>query len=116
LKGWMAFIIHVVQQAHCFPKVGIFAAQLGKMLHRVSDGIAMFPQTLGLDPIMQNIYSSSRESFSRHLIFGCRTCITFGSWVLEEYFPPRFLKKTALLLSRKRERKERRAETNEPRY
>lgn len=55
LKVWVLFIIHVVQKAHCFPQIGIFAAQLSKMLHRVSDRVTMFPQALGYDPIVQNL-------------------------------------------------------------
>ena len=54
-KIWMAFIIHVVQQAHGLPKIGIFAAQLRKMFHRISDCVAMFLQAFGLDPLVENI-------------------------------------------------------------
>ena len=63
---WMAFgraafeirvtlVIHVVQQAHRFPKIGIFAAQLRKMFHRIGNCVAMFSQAFGLDPVVKNM-------------------------------------------------------------
>jgi hypothetical protein len=51
----VTLIIHVVQQSNGFPKIGIFAAQLGKMLHRIGDRIAMFAQAFGLHPLVQDL-------------------------------------------------------------
>jgi hypothetical protein len=52
---WMALIIHVVQQANRFPKIDIVTTQLREMLHRIGDRIAMFSQTFGLDPFVQDV-------------------------------------------------------------
>jgi hypothetical protein len=50
----MTLVIHVVEQANRFPKIAIFSAQIREMAHRIGDRIAVFPQTLGLDPFVQN--------------------------------------------------------------
>ena len=58
--GWTSFevrmslVIHVVQQTDRFPQVRIAAACRREMSHRVSHGVAMFAQTLRLDPLVQN--------------------------------------------------------------
>jgi hypothetical protein len=41
---WMALVIHVVQQSYRFPKISVFAAQLGKMFRRIGNGVAMLPE------------------------------------------------------------------------
>ena len=48
------FVIHVVQQTDCFPKIDIFAAQLRKVFHRIRDGVGMLAQTFGLDPFLKD--------------------------------------------------------------
>ena len=63
----MPLVIHVVQQSDGFPQLGVFAAQLREMLHGISDGIAVFPQAFGLDPVVQNSLSASSERFT-HVI------------------------------------------------
>ena len=55
------FVIHVVQQADGFPKIGVFAAHLGKMFHRIGDSVAVFSQAFGLDPVVQNSLGASGE-------------------------------------------------------
>src|SRR5438046_5581693 len=70
---WMAFgrvafeirvtlVIHVVQQPHSFPKIGIFAAQLRKMFHRIGNGVAMFSQAFGSDPVVKDRKSTRLNS------------------------------------------------------
>jgi hypothetical protein len=51
----VTLIIHVVQQSHGFPKIGIFAAQLREMFHRIGNCVAMFSQAFGFDPVVENI-------------------------------------------------------------
>src|SRR5207249_6491303 len=51
---WVALVIHVVQQADRLPKIDIRTAKRRKILHRISNRIAMFPQTFRLDPIVKN--------------------------------------------------------------
>src|SRR5438874_11996742 len=74
IDEWMAFcraafeirvtlIIHVVQQPHSFPKIGIFAAQLRKMFHRIGHGVAMFSQAFGSDPVLKNTRRANSERF-----------------------------------------------------
>jgi hypothetical protein len=53
-----------MQQSDGFPQIGVFAAQLREMLHRISDCIAVFPQTFGLDPVVQNRVGASGERFT----------------------------------------------------
>jgi hypothetical protein len=60
----MPLIIHVMQQPDSFPEIGVFAAQLSEMLHRIGDRIAVFPQTFGLDPVVQNSVGASGERFT----------------------------------------------------
>jgi hypothetical protein len=60
-----------VEQANRFPKIHIFTAQLREMLHRISDRIAMFPQTLGLDPFVQDFQRARSEGFTHDMICGC---------------------------------------------
>jgi hypothetical protein len=55
----MPLVIHVVQQSDGFPEIGVFAAQLREMLHRISDCIAVFPQTFGLHPVVQGSLGAS---------------------------------------------------------
>src|SRR5436190_2889968 len=50
----VTLVIHVVQQSHRFPHVRISAAQIREVLHRIGDCIAMFTQTLRLNPLMKN--------------------------------------------------------------
>jgi hypothetical protein len=55
----MPLVIHVVQQSDGFPEIGVFAAHLREMLHRVSDCITVFPQAFGLHPVMQGSLGAS---------------------------------------------------------
>ena len=60
----MPLVIHVMQQSDGFPEIGVFAAQLREMLHRISDRIAVFPQAFGLDPVVQDSLGASGERFT----------------------------------------------------
>src|SRR6266536_3774878 len=73
---WMALVIHVVQQANRLPKIDIVSrpAKRGEMLHRISDRIAMFPQTFGLDPFVQDLQCARSERFTHHMICGLGRC------------------------------------------
>jgi hypothetical protein len=53
-----------MQQSNGFPQIGVFAAQLREMLHRISDCVAMFAKALGLDPVVQNGLGASSERFT----------------------------------------------------
>jgi hypothetical protein len=55
----MSLVIHVMQQAGGFPEIGVFAAQLREMLHRISDCTAVFPQAFGLHPVVQGSLRAS---------------------------------------------------------
>jgi hypothetical protein len=59
----MPLVIHVVQKPDGFPEIGVRAAALREVLHRIGDGIAMSPQTFGLDPFVED----RERSFSQHL-------------------------------------------------
>jgi hypothetical protein len=48
-----------VQQSDGFPEIGVFAAQLREMLHRIGDCIAVFPQAFGLHPVVQGSLRAS---------------------------------------------------------
>jgi hypothetical protein len=64
----MPLVIHVMQQSDGFPEIGVVAAQLREMLHRISDCIAVFPQTLGFGPVVQNSLRASGERFTHRSI------------------------------------------------
>ena len=64
----VTLVIHVVQQSYRFPKIGILAAQVRKMFHRICNGVAMFPQAFGLDPVVQNIQRLGGERLIHHPI------------------------------------------------
>jgi hypothetical protein len=55
----MPLIIHVMQQSDSFPEIGVLAAQLREMLHRISDCIAVFAQAFGLHPVVQGSLRSN---------------------------------------------------------
>jgi hypothetical protein len=73
-RVWMALVIHVVEQADRLPKVDIVPAQLREMLHRISDRIAMFPQTFGLDPFVKDIQCARSERLALHMVCGFGGC------------------------------------------
>src|SRR5438477_11366809 len=64
----MPLVIHVMQQSDGFPEIGVFAAQLREMSHRISDRITVFPETFGVDPLVQNRLRASGERFTHRLI------------------------------------------------
>src|SRR5436190_13015215 len=64
----MPLVIHVMQQSDGFPEIGAFAAQLREMSHRISDRITVFPETFGVDPLVQNRLRASGERFTHRLI------------------------------------------------
>jgi hypothetical protein len=53
-----------MQQADGFPEIGVFAAQVREMLHRVGDCITVFPQAFGLHPVVQDSLRASGERFT----------------------------------------------------
>jgi hypothetical protein len=57
-----------MQQSDGFPEMGVFAAQLREMLHRISDCIAVFPQTFGPYPVVQNSFGARGERFTHRSI------------------------------------------------
>src|SRR5712691_12731229 len=50
----MPLVIHIVEQTYGLPKIDIFAAQFGEMLHRIGNRVAMFSQAFGLHPFVEN--------------------------------------------------------------
>src|SRR3954452_5868211 len=60
----MPLVIHVMQQSDGFPEIGVFAAQLREMFHRIGDCVAVFPETFGLAPAVQGSLGARGERFT----------------------------------------------------
>ncbi|MFL6553594.1 MAG: hypothetical protein ACJ8LV_09540 [Chthoniobacterales bacterium] len=57
-----------MQQSDGFPEIGVFAAQLREMFHRIGDRIAVFAQTFGLDPVVQGSLGARGERFTHRSV------------------------------------------------